>query len=48
MANGGSGIKGKFNERLTNIRMSKLRKKKLVLEDGDVIYKNFLKVVAKV
>ena len=29
MANGGSGIKGKFNERLTNIRMGKLRKKKL-------------------
>ena len=48
MANGGSGIKGKFNERLTNIRMSKLRKKKLVLEDGDIIYKNFLKVIAAI
>lgn len=48
MANGGSGIKGKFNERLTNIRMSKLRKKKLVMEDSDVIYKNFLKVIAAI
>lgn len=48
IANGESGIKGKFNERLTNIRMSKLRKKKLVLEDGDVIYKNFLKVIAAI
>lgn len=48
MANGGSGIKGKFNERLTNIRMSKLRKKKMVMEDGDVIYKNFLKVIAAI
>ena len=28
--------------------MSKLRKKKLVLEDGDVIYKNFLKVIAAI
>ena len=48
MANGGSGIKGKFNERLTNIRMGKLRKKKLVMEDSDVIYKNFLKVIAAI
>lgn len=42
------GIKGKFNERLTNIRMSKLRKKNLVMEDGEVIYKNFLKVIAAI
>ena len=42
------GIKGKFNERLTNIRMSKLRKKTLVMEDGEVIYKNFLKVIAAI
>lgn len=42
------GIKGKFNERLTNNRMSKLRKKNLVMEDGEVIYKNFLKVIAAI
>ena len=42
------GIKGKFNERLTNIRMSKLRKKNLIMEDGEVIYKNFLKVIAAI
>lgn len=47
MSNIGNGNKGRFSDRLKRMRYNRLyRKKKIVLEDGKIIYKNFLKVVA--
>lgn len=41
------GNKGKFSEKIKRIAVMK-KKKKIVLEDSDMIYKNFLKVVAAI
>ena len=47
MSNIGNGNKGRFSDRLKRMRYNRLyRKKKNVLEDGKIMYKNFLKVVA--
>lgn len=47
MSNIGNGNKGRFSDRLKRMRYNRLyRKKKMELEDGEIMYKNFLKVVA--
>ena len=47
MSNIGNGNKGRFSDRLKRMRYNRLyRKKKIKLEDGEIVYKNFLKVVA--
>lgn len=47
MSNIGNGNKGRFSDRLKRMRYNRLfRKKKIALEDGEIVYKNFLKVVA--
>ena len=43
----GSGNRGRFSDRLKRMRYNRLyKKKKLELEDSEIMYKNFLKVVA--
>ena len=45
MANNGN--RGKFSDRIKKIRLDRLRRqRKFTLEDSEVMYKNFLKVVA--
>ncbi|MBQ8219245.1 MAG: hypothetical protein IJZ79_05775 [Bacilli bacterium] len=41
------GNRGRFSERIKKIALMK-NKKKIILEDSDMIYKNFLKVVAAI
>ena len=49
MSNIGNGNKGRFSDRLKRMRYNRLyRNKKIKLEDGEIIYKNFLKVVAAI
>ncbi len=43
----GSGNRGRFSDRLKRMRYNRLyKKKKIELEDSEIVYKNFLKVVA--
>ena len=48
MANQGSGKKGRFAERLRRMRINRLKRKKgeFLIEDAEVAYKNFLKIVS--
>ena len=42
-----TGNKGRFSDRIKKIRINRLRKKrKDTLEDSEIMYKNFLKVVS--
>ena len=44
-----SGNRGKFTERLRDIRLGRSKKNtQREIEDSEVIYKNFLKVVAAI
>ena len=50
MANIGNGNKGRFSDRLKKMRINRLKKNKnnepQELQDSEIMYKNFMKVVA--
>ena len=48
MSNIGTGKRSRFSDRLRKIRLSRFRVKNIdhILEDGEIAYKNFMKVVA--
>lgn len=47
MANIGNGNKGRFSDRIKKMRFDRLNKKrKISSEDSEIMYKNFLKVIA--